>query len=133
MLIDLIIGIAASLIASLIVGFLGNKAVTKSNNVILKLYICFLSIIVFICCSLVSIVLNKEFGERIASISEVSLVYFYDSCIYAFMFVIGAVVLVTLFVVYAIATVPSALTVLRVLSVGDIIIYFDKCSNKFLP
>ena len=102
MLIDLIIGIAASLIASLIVGFLGNKAVTKNNNVILKLYICFLSIIVFVCCSLVSIVLNKEFGERIASISEVSLVYFYDSCIYEFMFIIAAIGLVTLFVIYAI-------------------------------
>ena len=102
MLIDLIIGIAASLIASLIVGFLGNKVVTKSNNIILKLYICFLSIIVFVSGSIVSIVLNKEFGERIASISEVSLVHFYDSCIYAFMFIIAAIGLVTLFVVYAI-------------------------------
>lgn len=104
MLIDLIVGIAASLIASLIVGFLGNKAVSKNNNVILKLYICFLSIIVFVCCAIVSIVLNKNLGERIANISEVSLMYFYDSCIYAFMFVIAAVGLVTLFVVFALCS-----------------------------
>ena len=103
MLIDLIIGIAASLIASLIVGFLGNKAVSKNNSVALKLYVCFLSIIVFVCCSIVSIALNKDFGERIASITEVSLVYFYDSCIYAFMFVIAAIVIVTILVGFLLA------------------------------
>ena len=85
MLMDLIIGIAASLIASLIVGFLGNKAVSKNNSIALKIYVCFLSIIVFVCCSIVSIALNKDFGERIASISEISLVYFYDSLLYIFM------------------------------------------------
>jgi len=45
--------------------------------------------------------LVQKFQGRYTSISEVSLVYFYDSCIYAFMFVIGAVVLVTVFVIYA--------------------------------
>lgn len=98
MLIDLIIGIAASLIASLIVGFLGNKAVSKNNSVALKIYVCFLSIIVFICCSIVSIVLNRDFGERIASITEVSIIYFYDNCIFAFMFIIAAIVIVTVLV-----------------------------------
>ena len=100
MLIDLIIGIAASLIASLIVGFLGNKAVSKNNCVALKLYVCFLSIIVFVCCSIISIALNKDFGERVASITEVSLIYFYDSCMYVFMFIIAAIVIVTVFAGY---------------------------------
>lgn len=104
---DLIVGIAASLIASLIVGFLGNKAVSKNNNVILKLYVCFLSIIVFVCCSILSIVLNKDFGERIASITEVSLVHFYNSCIIAFVVIVAMIGLVTAFGVYAICHVSS--------------------------
>lgn len=99
MLVDLIVGIAASLIASLIVGLLGNKAVSKNNSIILRIYVLFLSIIVFVSCSIVSIVLNKDFGERIAKISEVNLLRFYQNCINSFMFIIGAIVLVTLIMV----------------------------------
>ena len=42
MLWDLLIGVAASLIASAIVGFLGNKAISKQNSIILKVYILYI-------------------------------------------------------------------------------------------
>lgn len=99
MLRDFILNIAASLIASAIVGFLGNKAVSKNESIILKLYVLFLSIIVFICCSIVSIVLNKDLGERIAKISEANLLRFYQNCINSFMFIIGGIIFVTLIVI----------------------------------
>lgn len=99
LLVDLIVGIAASLIASVIVGFLGNKAVSKNNSITLKLYTLFLSIVVFICCSIITIVLNKDFGERIIQISEVNLLRFYNNCINTFVFIIGAVVFVTLIII----------------------------------
>ena len=56
MLVDLIEGIISSLVASAIVGFFGNKVVSKQNSIILKIYILFLSIAVFISCSIVSVV-----------------------------------------------------------------------------
>lgn len=99
MLIDLIVGIVASLIASVIVGFLGHKAVSKQNSVILKLYTLFLASTVFICCSILSIVLNKDFGERIAKISEANLLRFYQSCVNSLVFVAGIVAFLTLVVI----------------------------------
>lgn len=99
MLIDLIVGIAASLIASVIVGFLGHKAVSKQNSIILKLYVLFLSITTFICGCIVSLVLNEEFRTRIAKISEENLLPFYQSCIRYFVLIIGIVALLTLIVI----------------------------------
>lgn len=99
MLLDLIVGIAASLIASVIVGFLGNKAVSKLNSVILTIYVLFLSVTVFISCGIATIVLNKDFGERIAQISEVNLLRFYQNCINTFVFIIGIVAFSTLIVI----------------------------------
>lgn len=99
MLIDLIVGIAASLIASVIVGFLGHKAVSKQNSIILKLYVLFLSITTFICGCIVSLVLNEEFRTRIVKISEENLLPFYQSCIRYFVLIIGIVALLTLIVI----------------------------------
>ena len=99
MLVDLIVGIAASLIASVIVGFLGNKAVSKQNSIILKLYVLFLSVTVFVCCAISGIILNKDFGERIAKISEVNLLRFYQSCIRSFVIIIIIVAVLTVIVI----------------------------------
>lgn len=95
MIIDLVIGIVASLIASLIVGFLGNKAVSKQNSIILKIYTLFLPIAVFVCCSILCIALNKDFGERIAKLSEVNLLRFYSNCIHDFVWIFLIVALLT--------------------------------------
>lgn len=99
MLIDLIIGIVSSLIASVIAGFLGNKAISNKDSVILKVYVLFLSVIVFASCIIASIILNKDFGERIAIISEVNLLRFYSNCINAFIFIVGFTAAVTLIII----------------------------------
>ena len=99
MLLDLIVGIAASLIASAIVGFLGHKAVSKQNSTILKLYVLFLSITTFICGCIVSLVLNEDFRTRIAKINEANLLAFYQRCIRYFVLIIGIVAFLTLIVI----------------------------------
>lgn len=96
MLFDLIVGIAASLIASAIVGFLGHKAVSKQSSSILQIYILFLSMAVFICCSIVCIILNKDLGERIARINEANLLRFYNNCVNSFVFIILIIAALTL-------------------------------------
>ena len=99
MLLDLIVGIAASLIASVIVGFLGHKAVSKQNSIILKLYVLFLSITTFICGCIVSIVLNEDFRMRIAKISEANLLVFYQRCIRYFVLILCIIAFLTLIVI----------------------------------
>lgn len=99
MLIDLVVGIIASLIASLIVGFLGNKAVSKQNSIILKLYTLFLPVAVFVCCSILCIALNKDFGERIAKLSEVNLLRFYQNCINSLVWIFAIVAFLTMAVI----------------------------------
>jgi|GEM_PF-4883227 len=99
MLLDLIVGIASSLIASVIVGFLGNKAVSKQNSVILKAYVLFLSVTVFISGAIVSLILNKDFSERVAKISEANLLKFYQSCIHSFVLILGVVAFVTVMII----------------------------------
>ncbi len=99
MLVDLIEGIISSLVASAIVGFLGNKVVSKQNSIILKIYILFLSIAVFISCSIVSVALNKDLGERIVTISEVNLLRFYQNCVNALVFCCGIIALLTIGVI----------------------------------
>ena len=99
MLVDLIVGIASSLIASVIVGFLGNKAISKQNSIFLKVYVLFLSVTVFVSGAIISIVLNKDFNERIAKISEVNLLRFYQNCINSFVFIIGIIAFVSLIII----------------------------------
>lgn len=100
MIVDLIIGIIASLIASGIVGFLGNKAISKHNNTIMKIYVLFLSAFVFFVCAELSILLNDSFLERILKMNENNMVVFYRYCIYIFggqfMFVLFVTVAVLL-------------------------------------
>lgn len=96
---DLIVGIVASLIASAILGFLGNKAVSKQNSVLLKVYVLFLSVTVFISCIIASIILNKDFGDRIAKISETNLLRFYQNSINSFVFIIGIVAFLTAIII----------------------------------
>ena len=99
MFLDLIIGIAASLIASLIAGFLGNKAISKQKSIILKVYVLFLSMSVFASSAIISIILNKDFCDRIEKISEVNLLRFYHNCINSFVFIIGIAAFVSLIVI----------------------------------
>jgi len=96
---DLIIGIVASLIASAILGFLGNKAVSKQNSVLLKVYVLFLSVTVFISCIIASVILNKDFGDRIAKISETNLLRFYQNSINSFVFIIGIIAFLTAIII----------------------------------
>ena len=96
---DLIVGIVASLIASAILGFLGNKAVSKQNSVLLKVYVLFLSVTVFISCIIASVILNKDFGDRIAKISETNLLRFYQNSINSFVFIIGIIAFLTAIII----------------------------------
>ena len=96
---DLIVGIVASLIASAILGFLGNKAVSKQNSVLLKVYVLFLSVTVFISCIIASVILNKDFGDRIAKISEANLLRFYLNSINSFVFIIGIIAFLTAIII----------------------------------
>ena len=85
MLLDLVIGIIASLIASVILGFLGNKAISKhDDNTIMKAYVLFLSSFVFVVCSALTIILNNSFLERIMKMSEANILKFYQNCINTF-------------------------------------------------
>ena len=99
MIYELIIGIVSSLIASLIVGLLSNKAISKQNSLILKIYVLFLAFAVFVCCSVISIVLNQSIYERVAKFSEVNLLRFYQFCINSFLAMLVIVVVFSLIVI----------------------------------
>lgn len=95
MLLDLIVGVAASLIASGLVGFFGNKAISKQNSVMLKVYVFFLAIVVFVVTAMLSVILNKDFTAYISSISETNLLRFYQNCINSFVFILLFVASIT--------------------------------------
>ncbi len=99
MLLDLLIGIAASLIASVIVGFLGKKAISKQDSIILKVYILFLSMATFVVTGLISIILNQEFLDRVVSMSEVNILKFYSNCINSFVFILLAIAFVSVIII----------------------------------
>lgn len=99
MLWDLLIGIAASLIASGIVGFLGNKAISKQNSIILKVYILFLSMATFVISAMISIILNQDFVNRVVTMNEVNILKFYSNCINSFIFILGIIAFVSAIVI----------------------------------
>ncbi len=100
MLLDLVIGIIASLIASAILGFLGNKAISKhDDNTIMKAYVLFLSSFVFVVCSALTIILDNSFLERIMKMSEANILKFYQNCINTFVWLFVLVLLVTIGVI----------------------------------
>lgn len=99
MLWDLLIGIAASLIASGIVGFLGNKAISKQNSIILKVYILFLSMATFVVSAMISIILNQDFVNRVVTMNEVNILKFYSNCINSFIFILGIIAFVSAIVI----------------------------------
>lgn len=100
MIVDLIVGIIASLIASGIVGFLGNKAISKhSDNTIMKIYVLFLSAFAFIVCAMLSVILNDSFLERILKMNEANILKFYHNCINNFVWLFGILFLVTIAVI----------------------------------
>ncbi len=99
MLWDLLIGIAASLIASGIVGFLGNKAISKQNSIILKVYILFLSMATFVISGMISIILNQDFVDRVVTMNEVNILKFHSNCINSFIFILGIIAVVSAIVI----------------------------------
>lgn len=99
MLWDLLIGIAASLIASGIVGFLGNKAISKQNSIILKVYILFLSMATFVISAMISIILNQDFVNRVVTMNEVNILKFYSNSINSFIFILGIIAFVSAIVI----------------------------------
>ena len=108
MIVDLIVGIVSSLIASMIVGFLGNKAISKQNSIILKIYVLFLSATAFVVSAIISIVLNKNLMQRITQMNEVNILRFYQSCVRSLLGVLLLVVLMTGLVLLAEASDRSA-------------------------
>lgn len=88
MILDLIIGILASLIASVLVGLCGNKVIAKQSSIVLKVYVLFLAAVAFVVAAILSIVLNKNFAEIISSISEANLLRFYSNCINGFILIL---------------------------------------------
>lgn len=94
MLWDLLIGIAASLIVSGIVGFLGNKAISKQNSIVLKVYILFLSMSTFVISGMISIIFYQDFVDRVVTMNEVNILRFYSNCINRFIFVVAIIVFV---------------------------------------
>lgn len=101
MFIDFLLGIASSLIASIIVGFLGNLAVTKQNSIVLKIYVLFLATTVFVVSSITCIVLNDSFSERIMKISESNLLRFYNACIVSLIVVLFILAIPTVVIIVA--------------------------------
>jgi hypothetical protein len=99
MLLNLITGIASSLIASAIVGILGNKAIANNNSIILKVYILFLSMTTFIVSGMISVILNSRFLDRVEKMKEVNILKFYSNCIYSFIFILGMVVIVSVIII----------------------------------
>ena len=83
MIVDLLVGITASLIASGIVGFFGNKAISKHNNTIMKIYVLFLSAFVFFVSAELSILLNDSILERVLKMNENTIVAFYRNSIFS--------------------------------------------------
>lgn len=101
MLLELIIGIAASLIASILTGFLGNKAISKQNSVILKTYILFLAVTVFVVSAFISVMLNESFVNLLASIKGFDIRQFYIKGFTNIMFIFLMVTLITAGVILA--------------------------------
>ena len=91
---DLLISIAASLVSSGLTGLLGNKAVSKQNSIILKVYIQFLSVVVFVVTAMLSVILNRDFTSFIAGISEVNMLCFYSNCLNGFIWILLLVAIV---------------------------------------
>lgn len=82
MILDLLVGIAASLIASFIFGFFTNSLFGKSNNdILLKIYMIYVSCSVFIVALMLSYITNSEIVDIIATMAEVNVftVYKYSS------------------------------------------------------
>lgn len=101
MLRDLLIGIAASLIASVIVGFLGNKATAKQNSVILKIYVLFLSVSVFVVSAHISVLLNESFMDRLAALKGFDVRRFYSTGLSNLVFIFLMITMVTVGVILA--------------------------------
>ena len=101
MIIDLIVGIFASLIASVLVGLCGNKVIAKQSSIVLKVYVLFLAVVAFIVAAILSVVLNKNFAEILSSISEVNLLKFYSNCINSFVFILVIVGVVSGIVIFS--------------------------------
>ena len=99
MIMDFLIGVVASLAASGITGLLGNKAVSKQNSIILKVYILFLSVVVFIVTAMLSVILNRDFTEFIVGISEVNMLRFYSNCLNTFILILLFVAIVTAIII----------------------------------
>lgn len=99
MIMDFLIGVVASLAASGIAGLLGNKAVSKQNSIILKVYILFLSVVVFIVTAMLSVILNRDFTEFIVGISEVNMLRFYSNCLNNFILILLFVAIVTAIII----------------------------------
>lgn len=101
MLLELIIGIAASLIASILTGFLGNKAISKQNSVILKVYVLFLAVTVFVVSAFISVMLNESFVNLLASMKGFDIRQFYIKGFTNIMFIFLMVTMITAAVILA--------------------------------
>lgn len=96
MIMDLLIGIASSLIATFIVNYLGKRTIGKrDDDSIISIYILFLSVVTFIVSALITVLLSEAFSKKIAELSGVQLERFYRYCSGSFLFIVIIVSVVT--------------------------------------
>ena len=86
MIYDLLIGVAASLIASFLTGFFGNKMFGNKDSIVLKVYILFISVYVFFLTSVISVMLNINVVAEMMKFSEVNILKFYSNCVNTILF-----------------------------------------------
>lgn len=97
MFLDLLVGIAASLIASFIFGFFTNRLFGKNNNdILLKIYMIYVSCSVFIVALMLSYITNSEIVNMIATMAEVNIFTIYKHSFMSFVWIALQLSLVTI-------------------------------------
>ena len=96
---DIFISTVASLLAGIITGYLGQKAIKKHDTIILQVFVIFVSVVVFLTTAIVCLLLNEAFLSRLSKISEVNLLRFYSNSINSLVFITGMVTCVALFII----------------------------------
>ncbi len=90
MLRDLLIGTVSSLIASGLIWLLGQKATKKYNSIILKIYVLFLTGIVFITVELSAFALSNSIMKKIMTPHDIERLYRFFSHDLVFIIVLFA-------------------------------------------
>lgn len=99
---DFLIGVAASLFASFIVGFFTNKLFGKNcNDVILKIYTMYMCGCAFIASLMFAYIINSDIVKLIANMAEVNIftIYKYTSTSFVWIFLQFTIVTIVFLVI----------------------------------